>query len=297
MARRHCTRSPPSTTGASPNSRAQQYATNGVHNNQCCCSRFPAQHRTAASLPMGRAARWMGCLTPCSRTLGLRGAIFPSLPANLCTNARIQPATLSTGSTGTRCGGTQRSSVCQRPFFAYRLWQPLLFRLFSSFHPPSWPNGWLVPRSRPMVQLDRPRQRGPNCSNGARGRSTAMPVLAFLAVAGSALIALLFLADATLEKDASPVIVTSQRSGLPDSALHSDNIRILTTAPAPEPDMTLQAVRDAQPKPAPHDPMKTSPEARAARAEVPPQDARFTQPMNYQYRRSQVFDRFSIKGQ
>jgi hypothetical protein len=125
----------------------------------------------------------------------------------------------------------------------------------------------------------------------------AMPVLAFLAVAGSALIALLFLADATLEKDASPVIVTSQRSGLPDSALHSDNIRILTTAPAPEPDMTLQAVRDAQPKPAPHDPMKISPEARAARAEVPPQDARFTQPMNYQYRRSQVFDRFSIKGQ
>jgi hypothetical protein len=131
----------------------------------------------------------------------------------------------------------------------------------------------------------------------------AMPVLAFLAVAGSALIALLFLADATLEKDGSPAIVTSQRSGLPETSLRSDNIHILTTAPAPEPDMTLQTVRDAQPKPEPLDPGKIHPEAREARAEAPPQDTRFTQPMNYrspmnyQYRRSQVFDRFSIKGQ
>jgi hypothetical protein len=131
----------------------------------------------------------------------------------------------------------------------------------------------------------------------------AMPVLAFLAVAGSALIALLFLADATLEKDGSPVIVTSQRSGLPETSLHSDNIRVLTSAPAPEPDMTLQAVRNAQPKPEPQDPGKIHPEARAARAEASPQDTRFTQPMNYsspmnhRYRRSQVTDRFSIKGQ
>jgi hypothetical protein len=130
-----------------------------------------------------------------------------------------------------------------------------------------------------------------------------MPVLAFLAVAGLALIALLFLADATLDKDGSPVIVTSQRSGLPESSIHSDNIRILTTAPAPEPDMTLQAVRNAQPRPEPQDPLKVHPDARAARAEAPPQDTRFTQPanypspMNYQYRRSQVIDRFSIKNQ
>ena len=130
-----------------------------------------------------------------------------------------------------------------------------------------------------------------------------MPVLAFLAVAGSALIALLFLADATLDKDASPVIVTSQRSGLPESSIHSDNIRILTTAPAPEPDMTLQAVRNAQPKPEPQDPLKVHADAHAARAEAPPQDTRFTQPMNYsspmnhRYRRSQVIDRFSIKNQ
>jgi hypothetical protein len=40
----------------------------------------------------------------------------------------------------------------------------------------------------------------------------AMPAFAFLAVAGLALITLLFLADAALDKDGSPVIVTSQRS-------------------------------------------------------------------------------------
>src|SRR4249919_1428622 len=131
----------------------------------------------------------------------------------------------------------------------------------------------------------------------------AMPAFAFLAVAGLALITLLFLADAALDKDGSPVIVTSQRSGLPESSHRSGNIHILTTAPAPAPDMTLQVVRDAQPKPEPQDPMKISPAARAARAEAPPQDTRVTQPMNYQspmnypYRRSQVFDRFSIKGQ
>ena len=56
------------------------------------------------------------------RTLGLRGPIFPSLPANLYANLRIPPAMLSTGSTGMKCGGTQRSSGCQRPFFASRLW-------------------------------------------------------------------------------------------------------------------------------------------------------------------------------
>ena len=124
-----------------------------------------------------------------------------------------------------------------------------------------------------------------------------MPALAFLAVAGLGLIALLLYADATLEKSDSPVIATSQRSGLPESSLRFDRIHILTTAPAPAPDMASKAVRDAQPKPEPQDPMKIHPEAHAARAEAPPQETRVTQPMNYQYRRSQVFDRFSIKGQ
>ena len=122
-----------------------------------------------------------------------------------------------------------------------------------------------------------------------------MPALAFLAVAGLALIALLFFADAALEKSDSPVIATSQRSGLPESSLRFDKIH--TTAPPPAPDMTSQAVRDAQPRPESQDPIKIHPEARTARAEAPPQDTRVTQPMNYQYRRSQVLDRFSIRGQ
>jgi hypothetical protein len=124
-----------------------------------------------------------------------------------------------------------------------------------------------------------------------------MPALGFLVAAGFALVALLFLADATLEKSDSPVIATSQRSGLPDSAIHSEKTSILTTAPAPEPDMALPAVRDAQPKPEHQEPLKIHPAARAARAEAPPENNYNTPSMNYQYRRGQVFDRFSIKGQ
>jgi hypothetical protein len=124
-----------------------------------------------------------------------------------------------------------------------------------------------------------------------------MPALAFLAVAGLGLIALLLFAEATLEKSDSPVIATSQRTGLPESSLRFDRIHTLTTAPAPAPDMTSKAVRDAQPKPELQDPIKIHPDARAARAAAPPQDTRVMQPMNYQYRRSQVLDRYSIKGQ
>jgi hypothetical protein len=77
-----------------------------------------------------------------------------------------------------------------------------------------------------------------------------MPVLVFFAVVGFALIALLFVADATLERS-SPVIVTSDRVGLPESQHPADTIQILTTAPAPAPDMTSQAVLAAQPKSSP----------------------------------------------
>lgn len=130
-----------------------------------------------------------------------------------------------------------------------------------------------------------------------------MPALALLAAAGLVLVGLLFVADATLEKSDSPVIATSQRSGLPEHLHRSDKINILTTAPAPEPDMTLQAVRDAQPEPERQDSMKIPPSASAAHAEALPEDTHVSQPMNdrspmnFQYRRSQVFDRFSIKGQ
>ena len=135
-----------------------------------------------------------------------------------------------------------------------------------------------------------------------------MPALAFLVVVGLALVALLFVADATLEPR-SPAIVTSQRSGLP-AARHPDEIH-LTTAPAPAPDMTSQAVLAAQPKSAPEAPAKiesAAREARAeapakktgvggsakkARAEVPPQNKVVTEPV---YHQQNQFDRFSIKG-
>ncbi|MGB8187397.1 MAG: hypothetical protein WCF37_20460, partial [Pseudolabrys sp.] len=77
----------------------------------------------------------------------------------------------------------------------------------------------------------------------------AMRVLAFLTVAGLVLLALLFLADASPKKKASPAIVTSQRTGLPEPPRHSSGMHILSSATAPAPDMTSQAVLDAQPKP------------------------------------------------
>lgn len=73
-----------------------------------------------------------------------------------------------------------------------------------------------------------------------------MPVLAFLSLAGFALIALLFVADATLEKSSSP-IVTSSRMGLPEQR-RPDTVQVLTTTPAPVPDMTSQPVLAAQPR-------------------------------------------------
>jgi hypothetical protein len=67
-----------------------------------------------------------------------------------------------------------------------------------------------------------------------------MPALDFLASVGLVLLALLFVADATLEPG-SPVIFTSQRSGLP-APQYNNAIKTLNTAPAPAPDMTSQAV-------------------------------------------------------
>jgi hypothetical protein len=94
-----------------------------------------------------------------------------------------------------------------------------------------------------------------------------MPILAFFGVVGFALIALLFVADATLERS-SPVIVTSDRTGLPER-WHPDAIQTLATAPAPAPDMTSQAVLAAQPKSEPKALKKIEPAALAARAEAP----------------------------
>ena len=129
-----------------------------------------------------------------------------------------------------------------------------------------------------------------------------MPVLAFFAVVGSVLFALLFVADATLESS-SPAIVTSQRTGLPAPRYHNA-IKTLTTASAPAPDMTSQAVLAAQPAKieptarealaeAPPKPMQVGASAKKARAEVQLRNNSFTQFIDQE--RNQ-FDRFSIKG-
>ena len=73
-----------------------------------------------------------------------------------------------------------------------------------------------------------------------------MPIFSYFAIVGAVLVALFFLADATLEKGTPPV-VTSERQGLPEP-WRPDPIQTLVAAPAPEPDMTSQAVLAAQPK-------------------------------------------------
>src|SRR5262245_21788119 len=86
-------------------------------------------------------------------------------------------------------------------------------------------------------------------SAGARAVETSNATLAFLAAVGLVLVALLIVADATLEP-VSPVIVTSQRSGLLEPQ-HHHATGTLTNTPAPALDMTSQAVLAAQPKSAP----------------------------------------------
>jgi len=128
-----------------------------------------------------------------------------------------------------------------------------------------------------------------------------MPVLSFLAAAGLALLALLFVADATLEKG-SPPIVTSSRVGLPER-WHGDSTQIVTTTPAPPPDMTSPAVRAAQPKSDLETLTRIPPAARAARAEMPPaNNAKAPAGNSYvmppvDYRQNRWSDRLSISGQ
>ena len=126
-----------------------------------------------------------------------------------------------------------------------------------------------------------------------------MPALTFLAVVGLVLVALLFVADATLEIGL-PVIVTSQRSGL-SVPWHPDPIGALSAAPTRASDMTSKAVLAAEPKPASEAPTTIGPAARAARAEAPPKNRRVTQPIDRRVTRpidhqQNQFDRFSIKG-
>jgi hypothetical protein len=122
-----------------------------------------------------------------------------------------------------------------------------------------------------------------------------MPALVFLAVVGLALVALLFVADATLESG-SPAIVTSGRVGLPEP-WHPNTAG--TTTPAPAPDMSSKAVLSAQPSEAS---AKIDPAARAARAEAPARKPVTQQPFGSygshqrNYQGTDMPDRFSARG-
>jgi hypothetical protein len=106
---------------------------------------------------------------------------------------------------------------------------------------------------------------------------------------------------ATLEKG-SPAMVTAQY-GLPKVGTDQynlprpwrpDSIQILSSAPAPAPDMTSPLVLAAQPKvhAAPEVLAKVEPAARAARAEAPPKKKRVIrkQPPD-DYRQNQAWSR------
>jgi len=124
-----------------------------------------------------------------------------------------------------------------------------------------------------------------------------MPALAFLAVVGLVLVALLFVADATLESG-SPLIVTSTRVGLPEP-WHPNTAGTLTTTPASAPDMSSKAVLSAQPSEAL---AKIDPAARAARAEAPARKPVTQQPFGSfgynqrNYQAADMPDRFSARG-
>ena len=129
-----------------------------------------------------------------------------------------------------------------------------------------------------------------------------MPAFAFLSVVGLALIALLFVAGATLEPS-SPPIVTNNRVGLPEpwhpDSMNPGAIRNLTTAPAPAPDMESDLVRAAVPKAqsAPED--VSAKVARAARAEAPPTKKRVirTEPsIKYRQNTAGSYREFGLSG-
>ena len=102
-----------------------------------------------------------------------------------------------------------------------------------------------------------------------------MPILSYFAIVGSVLVALLFVADATLEKS-GPLPFNNESVGLPKPWQPEPKGSVLTATVAPEPDMTSAAVRDATP-PAPQAATPAAPQnaaiaaaAAAAKAEAIP---------------------------
>jgi hypothetical protein len=105
-----------------------------------------------------------------------------------------------------------------------------------------------------------------------------MPIFAYLVAVGSVLIALMLVTNATVEK-AGPAIVTTQRVGLPESQLPNPT-QILTSTPAPAPDMTSPLVLVAEPKVPPEVP-PVVPAPHSARAEAPPHPNPVTGPRDF----------------
>ena len=124
-----------------------------------------------------------------------------------------------------------------------------------------------------------------------------MPFLAFFAVVGSVLVALLFVVNPMLEKG-TRAVVTSDRVGLP-KPWHPDSVQTLAAAPAPAPDMMSPLVLAAAPKvqSAREVVAKAEPAARAARAEATHKKKRVThrQPRD-DYRQSYGWSRDSYPG-
>jgi hypothetical protein len=74
-----------------------------------------------------------------------------------------------------------------------------------------------------------------------------MPIVSYFAGVGSVLIALLFVANATLTKSDTPVVQTSNLYGLPKPWKPDPTLALVAKA-APEPDMASEAVQTALPK-------------------------------------------------
>jgi len=83
-----------------------------------------------------------------------------------------------------------------------------------------------------------------------------MPIFSYFAVIGSVLVALLFVADAKLEKR-GPLPFNNESAGLPKAwqpatGQHQPMGSTLVATPAPLPDMSSEAVKIAAPAPGPH---------------------------------------------
>ena len=119
-----------------------------------------------------------------------------------------------------------------------------------------------------------------------------MPILSYFAAVGSVLVALLFVADATLDKR-GPLPFNNEAYGLPPAWHPDPQSSILAATPAPEPDMKSEAVRAAAPPPAANT-QKTEPaQQRTAKLEAPKKPKRVARrlPPPDDYRQSYAWSR------